>query len=44
MKTEVNRDRLWKALETTGWRIVRPIALDEIWSAMHIHPADEATK
>ncbi|MFN8638149.1 MAG: hypothetical protein U0360_01535 [Dehalococcoidia bacterium] len=38
--TDVNRDRLWKALEGTGWRPVRQVALDATWSAMRFRPAD----
>jgi hypothetical protein len=41
VKTDVNRDRLWEALKPTGWRPVRQIALDEIWSAMRFRPADK---
>ncbi len=39
LKTDVNRDRLWKALEGTGWRPVRQISLDATWSAMRFRPA-----
>ena len=38
MKTDVNRDRLWKALAGTGWRPVRQVALDDTWSAMRFRP------
>lgn len=38
VKTDVNRDRLWQALEPTGWRPVRQVALDENWSAMRFRP------
>ena len=38
LKTDVNRDRLWEALKPTGWRPVRQIALDEVWSAMRFRP------
>jgi hypothetical protein len=38
VKTDVNRDRLWQALEPTGWRPVRQVALDETWSAMRFRP------
>jgi hypothetical protein len=38
IKTDVNRDILWKTLEDTGWRPVRQIALDETWSAMRFRP------
>jgi hypothetical protein len=41
VKTDVNRDRLWQALEPTGWRPVRQAALDDTWSAMRFRPADQ---
>jgi hypothetical protein len=28
-------------LEEIGWRPVRQVALDEVWSAMRLRPADE---
>jgi len=40
IKTDANRDRLWKALEPTGWRPVRMVALDDTWSAMRFRPAE----
>lgn len=39
--TDVNRDRLWDALRETGWRPVRQVALDEVWSAMRFRPAEK---
>lgn len=44
IKTDVNRDTLWKALEPTGWRPVRQIALDQVWSAMRFRPASMVGK
>lgn len=41
IKTDVNRDILWKTIEPTGWRPVRQIALDEIWSAMRFRPSGQ---
>ncbi len=38
--TDVNRDKLWEALSGTGWRPVRQVALDEVWSAMRFRPSD----
>jgi hypothetical protein len=38
--TDVNRDRLWAAIEPSGWRPVRQIALDETWTAMRFRPAE----
>lgn len=39
VKTDVNRDRLWAAVQPIGWRPIRQIALDEVWSAMRFKPA-----
>jgi hypothetical protein len=43
IKTDVNRDRLWDALTGTGWRPVRQVALDDVWSAMRFRPADRVS-
>ena len=44
VKTDLNRDRLWEALKGTGWRPVRQVALDEVWSAMRYRPAEKVGK
>jgi hypothetical protein len=41
VKTDVNRDRLWAAVQPIGWQPVRQIALDEVWSAMRFKPMVE---
>lgn len=41
VKTDVNRDRLWEAIKLLGWRAVRQIALDEVWSAIRFRPAEK---
>jgi hypothetical protein len=38
IKTDVNRDKLWPVVQESGWRPVRQIALDEVWSAMRFRP------
>jgi hypothetical protein len=43
IKTDVNRDTLWKVMEPTGWRPVRLIALDETWSVMRFRPAEKVS-
>ena len=40
VETDLNRDVLWKVVEPSGWRPVRLVALDEVWSAMRLRPAD----
>jgi len=44
VKTDVNRDKLWVALKTTGWQPVRQIAMDNIWSALRFRPAEKVGK
>jgi hypothetical protein len=44
IKTDVNRDKLWKALEPSGWRPVRQIALDAVWSALRFRPTEKVGK
>jgi hypothetical protein len=38
IKTDVNRDKLWPVVQKSGWRPVRQIALDDVWSAMRFRP------
>ena len=44
VKTDVNRDKLWDALKPTGWRPVRQIAMDHVWSALRFRPAEKVGK
>ena len=44
VKADVNRDSLWEALKVTGWRPVRLIALDEVWSVMRFRPEEKMGK
>lgn len=44
VKTDVNRDRLWEAMQPTGWQPVRQIAIDEVWSALRFRPAEMVGK
>ena len=39
LDTDLNRDILWKVLETAGVRPVRQVALDAVWSALRFRPA-----
>lgn len=38
--TDLNRDKLWDALVTSGWRPVRNVAIDATWSALRFRPAE----
>lgn len=40
VKTDVNRDKLWAAVQPLDWEGVRLIALDEVWSAMRFKPVE----
>lgn len=40
VKTDVNRDILWAAIESIGWQPIRQIALDEVWSALRFKPIE----
>lgn len=44
VQTDVNRDSLWEAVKPTGWRPVRLIALDEVWSVMRFRPEEKVGK
>lgn len=37
--TDLNRDRLWEAIENEGVRPVRQVSIDGTWSAMRFRPA-----
>jgi len=38
--TDLNRDSLWAALDSSGWRPVRNVAIDEIWSGLRFRPSE----
>ncbi|WP_241758627.1 hypothetical protein [Pyxidicoccus parkwayensis] len=38
LDTDLNRDILWKHLETRGIQGVRQVAVDSVWSAMRFRP------
>ncbi|HVW25879.1 MAG TPA: hypothetical protein VHC69_10940 [Polyangiaceae bacterium] len=39
LKTDLNRDILWRHLSEHGIHGIRQIALDDVWSAMRFRPA-----
>lgn len=41
VKTDINRDILWKLLEPFQLRPVTLVSLDEVWSAMRYRPNDK---
>jgi hypothetical protein len=44
MKTDLNRDILWKLVEKHGLAGVAMVSIDEVWSAMRFRPADKVGK
>lgn len=38
--TDLNRDKLWKALSDRGIRPVTQVSIDEVWSAMRFRPIE----
>jgi hypothetical protein len=44
IKTDVNRDRLWEVTAKTGWRPVRLVVVDDVWSAMRFRPEQQVGK
>jgi hypothetical protein len=44
IKSDLNRDSLWKLLEPTGFSPVMQIAIDETWSALRFRPAEKVGK
>jgi hypothetical protein len=41
VKTDVNRDRLAAAVvEATGWKAVRQVAIDAVWSGLRFRPGE----
>lgn len=40
VKTDINRDTAWKAMDKTGWRPVANVAVDDVWSALRFRPVE----
>lgn len=40
IKTDINRDIIWKHLAGRGIRPVTQLAIDEVWSAMRMRPVE----
>jgi hypothetical protein len=39
LETDLNRDILWKLVESKGIQPVRQISIDDVWSALRFRPA-----
>lgn len=44
VETDLNRDKLWKALSDKGIRPVTQVSIDEVWSAMRFRLPEQAGK
>lgn len=44
VKTDLNRDKLWKELAEKGIRPVTQVSIDKVWSAMRFRPPTEVGK
>jgi len=44
LKSNINRDTLWREVEPLGWRPVTQVAFDKDWSAMQFRPIERAGK
>ena len=44
IKSDLNRDILWRLMEATGLSPVMQIAIDETWSALRFRPAEKVGK
>lgn len=44
VKTDINRDSLWKILVDKGIRPVTQVSIDEVWSALRFRPSEVVGK
>jgi hypothetical protein len=44
VKTDLNRDKLWKTLTDKGIRPVTQVSIDKVWSAMRFRPTEAVGK
>ncbi|GAB4546694.1 MAG: hypothetical protein OHK0023_06730 [Anaerolineae bacterium] len=42
--TDLDREVVWEAMQTTGWRAVTQISVDDTWSALRFRPESEGKK
>ena len=38
VESDLSREEVWAAMESTGWRPVSQIAIDDVWSALRFRP------
>ena len=39
--SDLSREKVWAAMEGTGWRPVSQIAIDDVWSALRFRPTQD---
>ncbi len=44
IKSDINRDTLWTAVEKFKWRPVSQVSIDDNWSAMRLQPIETVKK
>lgn len=45
IKTDINRDILWKMIEaSTDYRLVSNVAVDDVWSALRLRHKDKTSR
>lgn len=37
-RTDINRDNIWRRVETASWTLVANVSVDEVWSAVRMKP------
>jgi predicted SnoaL-like aldol condensation-catalyzing enzyme len=41
VESDLSREGVWAVMESTGWRPVSQIAIDEVWSALRFRPIQD---
>jgi predicted SnoaL-like aldol condensation-catalyzing enzyme len=41
VESDLSREAVWAAMESTGWRPVSQIAIDDVWSALRFRPTQD---
>jgi predicted SnoaL-like aldol condensation-catalyzing enzyme len=41
VESDLSREEVWAAMESTGWRPVSQIAIDDVWSALRFRPTQD---
>jgi len=41
VESDLSREEVWAAMESTGWRPVSQIGIDDVWSALRFRPIQD---